>query len=63
MPEIEEECKFYTRADQARFETRTNGDRLSIRGFHLDQGQAASLAWLINKDSQAQLEFQVKVKT
>jgi len=62
MPEIEEECVFYTRADQVQFRTSTNGDHLVIKGFRLTQGQAATLAWLINEDDSAQLEFQIKVK-
>lgn len=62
MIEIEEECIFYTRADQVKFHTQTNGDSLYIKGVHLTQGQATSLAWLVNADNNAQLEFQIKVK-
>jgi len=62
MAEIKEEVTFFTKADQVRFETRTNGDRLHIKGFHLDPSQAASLAWLVNQDNNAQLKFKIKVK-
>lgn len=62
MPEIEEECIFNTRADQVQLLTRTNGDEIVIRGLNLNQAQASSLAWLINTDTVAELEFQIKVK-
>ena len=62
MAEIEEEIIFHTKADQVKLTTTTNGDLLHIKGFHLSQGQAASMAWLINADSGGKLEFQVKVK-
>ncbi len=62
MPEIKEKVKFYTKADQVKMTTTTNGDTLYIKGFHFDQEQAASMAWLINADSGGELEFQVKVK-
>ncbi len=61
MPEIEEEVKFIVKTDGAKFTTLTNGDILIISGLNLNQGQAASLAWLVNHDGN--LEFNVKVKT
>ncbi len=62
MAEIEEEVVFHTRADQVTFHTKTNGDKIIITNFHFDQGQAASMAWLVNADDSAELEFAVKVK-
>lgn len=65
MAEVEEECQFETRADQVQFLTRTNGDKITINfggQQHLSQAQATSMAWLVNADDQAILEFQVKVK-
>ncbi len=62
MAEIEEEVIFFTKADQVKMTTTTNGDTLNIKGFHFSQEQAASMAWLINADDQGELEFQVKVK-
>lgn len=60
--EIEEECTFYTKADRVKFTTQTNGDRIIIQNLKMTQGQAASLAWLVNADANEELEFQVKVK-
>ncbi|KKL68440.1 hypothetical protein LCGC14_2124960 [marine sediment metagenome] len=60
--EIEEEVIFHTKADGIEFKTKTNGDSLFIHTLHLTQSQATSLAWLINADNNAELEFQVKVK-
>ena len=62
MAEVEEEVTFYTRADQVRFHTQTNGDQLTMPSLKLTQAQATSLAWLVNADDNAQLEFQVKIK-
>ena len=62
MAEVEEECTFYTRADQVKFHTQTNGDNIQIKNLKLSQNQATSLAWLINADNNVELEFQVKVK-
>jgi len=62
MAEIEEEVIFCTKPDAIEFKTRTNGDTLFIHKLHLTQAQATSLAWLVNADGNAELEFQVKVK-
>ena len=62
MAEIEEEVVFHTRADQVKFFTQTNGDKLNLVNLKLTQGQATSMAWLVNADNNAELEFQVKVK-
>ncbi len=62
MPEVESECIFYTKTDQVKFHTQTNGDNIHIKGLKLTQAQATSLAWLVNADGNVELEFQVKVK-
>jgi hypothetical protein len=63
MAEIEEEVVFYTKADQIKFTTQTNGDVLFMHALKLTQEQATSMAWLVNADGNAELEFKVKVKT
>ncbi len=62
MAEVEEEVTFHTRADQVRFHTQTNGDNIHLKNLKLTQEQATSIAWLVNADNNAELEFQVKVK-
>ena len=62
MAEIDEECTFYTRADQVQFHTQTNGDTIRIKNLKLTQKQATSIAWLVNADDTAELEFQIKIK-
>ena len=62
MAEVDEECTFYTRADQVQFHTQTNGDTIRIKNLRLSQAQATSLAWLVNADNTGELEFQVKIK-
>jgi len=62
MPQTPKTCEFETSIDQVKFTTSTNGDRLVLKGFHLDQDNAATLAWLINQDSNCRLEWEVKVK-
>ena len=62
MAEVNEECTFCTIADQVRLETMTNGDRVRIDNLMLTQDQVTSLAWLINADGSAELEFQIKIK-
>ncbi len=63
MAEVEEEVIFHTKADQVKFFTQTNGDKLNLLKLKLTQAQATSIAWLVNADNNAQLEFQIKVKT
>ncbi len=60
--EVEEEVTFHTKADQVMFRTQTNGDSVHLKSLKLTQGQATSLAWLVNADDNAELEFQIKVK-
>lgn len=62
MSEVEEECVFETTADQVEFTTQTNGDRIHIRNLKLTQAQSTSMAWLVNADNTAKLEFTVKIK-
>ena len=62
MADVEEECVFLTRADQVQFHTQTNGDSIHLKNLKLTQAQATSLAWLVNADGTAELEFQIKVK-
>lgn len=62
MPEVEDECVFYTRADQVRFNTKTNGDTIHLKNLELTQAQATSLAWLVNADDDVELEFQIKIR-
>ena len=62
MAEVEEEVTFYTKTDEVQFHTQTNGDKLNLKNLKLTQGQATSMAWLVNADGNAELEFQVKVK-
>lgn len=63
MAEIDEECKFDVMTDQALFETQTNGDLFRFMGLSLNQGQAASLAWLVNSSTETTLVVQIKVKS
>ena len=62
MAEVEEELTFYTKVDQVKFHTQTNGDDIHIKNLNLSQAQATSMAWLVNADGAVELEFQVKVK-
>ncbi len=62
MAEVEEEVVFHTRADQVKFHTQTNGDTIHLKNLKLSQSQATSIAWLVNADDNAELEFQVKIK-
>ena len=62
MAEVDEECVFHTRADQVKFQTQTNGDAIYLKNLKLTRAQATSMAWLVNTDGTAELEFQVKVK-
>lgn len=63
MAEVDEEVTFHTKADQVQFHTQTNGDTIRMTNLKLTQAQATSLAWLVNADGNAELEFQVKVRT
>ncbi len=62
MAEVNEELTFYTGVDQVQFRTQTNGDDIRIKNLKLTQLQATALAWLVNANGAAQLEFYIKVK-
>jgi len=62
MAEVDEICVFETKADQIKFHTQTNGDSIYIKGVHLTQAQATSLAWLVNADGNAILKIRIKIK-
>ncbi len=62
MATIKEECTFKTGADQVQFHTQTNGDTLNIKNLKLNQGQATSLAWLVNTERKRGLEWTVRLK-
>ena len=57
---IDESCTFTTKADQVKFFTQTNGDKLSLKGLVMNRQQAAGMAWLVNHTGE--LEFEIKVK-
>lgn len=51
-------CEFTAGADQVRFTTQTNGDRIHIHNVHLGAEAAATLAYLINKvDNHLKIEI------
>lgn len=62
MAEVDEEAIFHTKTDQVQFRTQTNGDNIHIKNLKLTQTQATSIAWLVNADGNAELEFSIKVK-
>jgi len=62
MAEIEEEVVFFTKADQIKFNTQTNGDKIIMSGFHLTKEQAATMAWLVNTSDNSELKIKIKVK-
>ena len=58
---IPEACEFdIPLKDQIRFKTRTNGDEIVIKGVHLGEEMAASLAYLINKKVPLHIEIKEK---
>ena len=59
MAEIVENCEFIVGADDIQFNTQTNGDTIIIRNLELSQGQAATLAWLINGPSTLKVEIKL----
>jgi hypothetical protein len=62
MAEVDEEATFDVGVDQALFRTRTNGDELRLRNLNLGQAAATSIAWLINANTEAILEVNIKLK-
>ena len=57
MPEIENELILVVPIDKTKFDTRTNGDKISIWGLHLTAGQAGTLAYLINSSCELRIEI------
>jgi len=53
-------CEFDVPLDNMILQTRTNGDRIEIRGIHLGEAEAANLAQLVN--SSAVLHVVIKKK-
>lgn len=61
MATIDEICTFVTIADSVKFETNTNGDKITITNVNLSKDDAASLAWLINHDASTDLKIRIKL--
>lgn len=59
MAVIDESCEFIVKADDIQFTTQTNGDTITIRNLDLSQGQAATLAWLVNNPSTLIIEIKL----
>ena len=47
MAELKDKCTFTAKQDQITLTTQTNGDRIYFKGVHLDSGEAAALAHMI----------------
>jgi len=62
MSEIDNDCTFDIGPDQIEFHTKTNGDLILIRGFHLEPNQAATLAYFVNSPN-ITIEIQIKEKS
>jgi hypothetical protein len=60
MAELEEEVTLDIAPKFSRFRTEQNGDEIIISHLDLTAEQAASVAWLVNRDEV--LEMQLKVK-
>ena len=61
MAQIPETVTFYTKADQIRFMTQTNGDEIHILNLELSQTKATSMAWLVNADESHELEIKINM--
>ena len=59
MPQIPDVCEFNVGADQVRLTTQTNGDTVYIKSLNLNEEQAASLAYLLNKQTN-HLKIEIK---
>jgi len=56
MAEIKDKCVFFAKADQCKFITRTNGDRIHFsNGVHVGQDDSAALAYLIQSGKQLKI--------
>ena len=60
MPEIPDKCEFVIGRDQAKLETQTNGDVLTVRGINLSPEQAGTLAYLLNIDTNLHIEIKAE---
>lgn len=47
MATIQDKCMFKVKPDQIIFTTRTNGDRVSCKGMHINKDNAAALSYFI----------------
>lgn len=56
-----EPAEFTVTTDQIELRTKTNGDRVDMRGMHLGPEAAANLARLVNLE--VDLHIEIKVKT
>lgn len=59
MATIPETCEFVCNSDKAYMQTNLNGDTITIAGVHLSQDNAATLAWLMNQDSNLKIEIKI----
>jgi len=55
--EISDKLEIVVGQDKIFLTTATNGDELRIRGLHLENGQAATLAYLINHGTDLSIEI------
>lgn len=53
-------CEFIIeKADQAQFQTRTNGDTLIFNSLQIGREKAATLAWMVNSPKQLKVEVKL----
>lgn len=57
--EISDSCEFVADCNGITFATRVDGDALKFVDLSLTDEQAASLAWLINHNSQVNVEIKL----
>ena len=63
MPEIEEELTVELSCGSVKAILNGGADRIILTNVVLDDGQAATLAWLSSQGEGTTLELQLKVKT
>ena len=54
---ISGKCEFETETAKVFFQTNLNGDTITIAGVYLDNNNAASLAWLLNKEDTLKIKI------
>ena len=59
MATIPEICEFVCDPAKTYLQTNANGDTITIAGVHLSQENAATLAWLMNQDSDLRIEIKI----